>query len=96
MTTDTERLIARLEEPIDEKSISALVEYYDQERREAAAALRVMQTEKRELALDVIAASGQAQEAYKAQLAAEAKLSEVKAARDKAEKLTNALICLSG
>jgi hypothetical protein len=46
MTTDTERLIARLEEPIDEKSLSALAEYYDQERREAAAALRAMQAER--------------------------------------------------
>lgn len=36
------------------------------------AALRAMQAEKSELALDVLAASGQAQEAYEAQLAAEA------------------------
>ncbi len=37
---------------------------------------------KQELALDVLAASGQAQEAYEAQLAAEAKLAEVERERD--------------
>ncbi len=49
---------------------------------EAATALRAMQAEKRELALDVLASSGQAQEAYEAQLAAEARLADVEKERD--------------
>lgn len=46
------------------------------------AAIRDLEAQKRELALDVLAASGQSQEAYQAQLATEAKLAEVERERD--------------
>ncbi len=46
------------------------------------AAIRELEAQKRELALDVLAASGQAADAYEAQLAAEAKLAQVEKERD--------------
>jgi chromosome segregation ATPase len=44
------------------------------------AAIRELEAQKRDLALDVLAASGQAQDAYEAQLAAEAKLADLERA----------------
>lgn len=76
VSDDTDRLIAEAEalsamihmgEKISWGQDTAMID-------RLIAALRAMQAEKRELALDVLAASGQAQEAYEAHLAAEAKL----------------------
>lgn len=52
--------------------------------RVVIARIEWLEREKREAALDAIAAMGQAQEAYEAQLKAEAKLAEVEAERDAA------------
>lgn len=46
------------------------------DNRRAAAAIRELEEQNRDLALDVLAASGQAQDAYEAQLAAEAKIAD--------------------
>lgn len=55
---------------------------------EALAAIAALQAQVREMALDVLAASGQAQEAYQAQLAAEAQIAALTA---RVEGLTGAL-----
>ena len=84
MTTDTERLIAEAEAVVGSSEAREIV-------HALIAALRTMQAEKRELALDVLAASGQAQEAYEAQLAAEAKLAAVEKERDAAREAVEAI-----
>lgn len=88
MTAEIEKLLARLEKrgQQDGEMANHYVRRMEVDRIEAATALRAMQAEKRELALDVLATSGQAQEAYEAQLAAEAKLAEVEKERDDAVK----------
>lgn len=62
---------------------------------EAAAAIRELGAQKRELALDVLAASGQAQDAYEAQLEAEAKLVECEARLGKAVDALKRLVSLN-
>lgn len=57
---------------------------------EAADRIEALEREKREAALDAIAAMGQAQEAYEAQLKAEAKVEALERERDKARKYRDA------
>lgn len=87
LCTDADAAIWHNDEPICQDCANRIMERAHESAGVSALIARIRELEgaNRELALDVLAASGQAQEAYEAQLAAEAKLVEVEKERDRWE-----------